>query len=72
MELTATPRSGLISAYDRFAQSAERVAQSRVDAKVDYAREVVEQISARRQARANVEVIKAFDEMRQRVLDLKV
>lgn len=59
--------AGIYAATDRFEASAERTASG----KGDYAKEAVEQISARTALEANVAVIKTADRMTKRLLDIK-
>ena len=70
MDPIATASYGLLAASRRFEASAVRTARMGV-MEVDYAREAVEQVSARQQVSAMVGVIKTADEMWNSLLSLQ-
>lgn len=66
MSAIATAHYGMMAAMRRFEASAQATV-----AGGDYAREVVEQISAKHAFKASVQVMRVADEMLGAVLDLK-
>jgi len=66
MDAFSIATAGLTRATDRFTASASRM----VGPDPDYAREVVEQVQAKTDFKANLAVIKAADEMTGTLLDM--
>lgn len=68
MDPITTASYGLFAAAQRFQASAERTAQG--GASADYTTEVVEQIGASHDFKANLQVIRTADEMTGALLDI--
>lgn len=63
MDVLATAGRGLTAASNRLAASAERVSRMGFDDSVDYVHEAVEQVTARHEFKANLQVIRFADDM---------
>jgi flagellar basal body rod protein FlgC len=63
MDPISTARSGLMAASARFERSANRVANMWTDPSVDLVEETVEQVKAKTEFKANLQVIRFADEM---------
>ena len=71
MNPIATAQYGLFAAGQRLASSAERVSRmGDPSADIDLANEIVEQVSAKQDFRANLAVIRASNEMTDALLDI--
>ena len=71
MNPIATAQYGLFAAGQRLASSAERVSRmGDPSADIDLAKEVVEQVSAKQDFRANLAVIRTSNEMTDALLDI--
>lgn len=71
MEVLSTARGGLMAATKRLDASAQRTARMGFDPGVDYAHEAVEQLKAKHEFRANLQVIRFADEMWQSLLAIQ-
>ena len=71
MDVLATASRGLMAAGNRLAASADRVSRMGVDESVDYVHEAVEQVMAKTEFKANLQVIRFADEMWQSLLDIQ-
>jgi flagellar hook protein FlgE len=71
MDPIAIASYGLFAASRRLEASAGRVAGMSMNSDVDLGREMVEQISAKHQFKASINVIKTADEMLGELLDMK-
>lgn len=72
MDVLATARMGLMTAGNRFAASAHRVARVGADDSVDMVRETVEMVEAKHAFAANVQVVRFADEMWRSLLEIQV
>ena len=63
MDVLATAGRGLTAASNRLAASAERVSRMGFDDSVDYVHEAVEQVKAKHEFKANLQVIRFADDM---------
>ncbi|WP_426014519.1 flagellar basal body rod C-terminal domain-containing protein [Caulobacter sp. DWR2-3-1b2] len=73
MQVLATAAAGMFAAADRLSASAQRTAASSLEgSKVDLAHEVVEQVSAKIDFKANAAVARTANEMAGALLDMKV
>ena len=63
MDPIATARYGMFAAAQRLDASASRTARMGFDSDVDLGREAVEQVSAKHQFTANLQVVRAAAEM---------
>ena len=71
MNPIATAQYGLFAAGQRLASSAERVSRmGDPNADIDLANEIVEQVSAKQDFRANLAVIRTSNEMTDALLDI--
>jgi flagellar hook-associated protein FlgK len=71
MDVLATAQRGLMAAETRLSNSAQRVARMGVDESVDYVHEAVEQVKAKAEFKANLQVIRFADEMFQALLAIQ-
>ncbi|HSV01873.1 MAG TPA: flagellar basal body rod C-terminal domain-containing protein [Phenylobacterium sp.] len=71
MDPITVARYGMFAAEQRFAASAARTARMGEDASVDPAQEMVEQIQAREQFTASLDVVKVADEMWRSLLEVQ-
>lgn len=71
MDVLATAQRGLMAAETRLAKSADRTARMGVDESVDYVHEAVEQITAKTEFKANLQVIRIADEMWRSLLEIQ-
>lgn len=71
MDGFAIALGGLRAAEQRFAKSADRIVRAPADPSVDLGQEVVEQIQAKTQFRANLGVIRVADELWRALLDIQ-
>lgn len=71
MDVLSTAGRGLLAAGNRLSASAERVSRMGFDDSVDLTHEVVEQVMAKTEFKANLQVIRFADEMWQALLDIQ-
>jgi flagellar hook protein FlgE len=71
MDPISTARAGLMAASARFEASASRTARLGFDASVDYVTEAVEQVKAKTEFKANLQVIRFADDMWQSLLAIQ-
>jgi flagellar basal body rod protein FlgC len=71
MDVLSTAGRGLMAAGNRLAASAGRVSRMGFDETVDLTHEVVEQVKAKQEWKANLQVIRFADEMWQALLDIQ-
>lgn len=71
MDPLSIARYGMMSAQDRLAQSATRVANWSGDDDVDLARETVDQVEARQQFAASAKVVSFADDMWRSLMDIQ-
>jgi flagellar basal body rod protein FlgC len=71
MDAIDTARAGLMAASARFERSASRVARMDIDPSVDLVTETVEQVKAKHEFSANLQVIRFADEMWRSLLEIQ-
>ena len=71
MDPITVARYGMFAAEQRFAASAARTARMGEDPSVDPAQEMVEQIRAKQQFTANLNVVKFADDMWRSLLEIQ-
>jgi hypothetical protein len=71
MDPISSARAGLMAASARFEASASRTARLGFDDSVDYVTEAVEQVKAKTEFKANLQVIRFADDMWQSLLAIQ-
>jgi flagellar basal body rod protein FlgC len=71
MDPITVARYGMFAAEQRFAASAARTARMGADPSVDPAQEMVDQIQAKQQFSANLNVVKFADDMWRSLLEIQ-